>query len=306
MKKLVLLGCVLLASTSLAQDSVRTRGNSPDVFLPGVVITHRTITALDGQIQPLAGDSSWDTNPTGAKTARFLTAVVVRGTTALADDPVLTFQPYVRSGGSTGSVGGATSVTYTRPRLENLSSVKVQKTVDDGVSYTDYSANVIDDSAGTVADFSSLDTLANGDWIIVGATTSPIMGAAWDMTTLNATAATFTLQYWDGAAWQALANGTDGTLAAGATFGADGQMTWDMPTDWESSSLNSVTAYWARISVSAALDATTTAEELDLLFPIQASIDVDVQGDDVLLYLESLSSVTGTIAYSGSVALSWR
>jgi len=285
----------------------------------GGVIAHRTITVLDGQVQPLAADVLWDVNPgaatqgwlgPGMRYARLITDIVVRGTTALADDPTLTFRPYVRAGGPVqGVVGGATVVTYTRPRLEDLATIHCQKTVNKGVAYTDYSAEVIDNAAGTVADFDSLDTIANGDWVIVGTPARPIMGAAWDMTTMNGNAATFTVEYWNGAAWAALANGTDGTLTGGFTFGVDGQMTWDLPVAglWAISTINAIPAYWVRIGVSAALDADTTAEELDLLMPIQASIDVEVMGDDILLYLESISAqLTGTVAYSGSVSLVWR
>ena len=291
-----------LASFVTAQAQLR--------WVPYGVVTHRTITALDGQLHPLATNSDWDVNPTGAKTARFLTNIVVRGTTALADDPVVTFRPYVRSGGLTGSVGGAVAVTYTRPRLQNLTSVKVQKTVDDGANYTDYSAEAIDDNAGTVVDLDSLDTEANGDWVIVG-TSVPFMGVAWDSTTPNGNAATIVVDYWDGDSWEALANAVDGTSDAGDTFGLDGQMTWDLPYTtgvllWAPSTIETIEAYWARIDVSAALDADTTLAEMDILLPIQASIDLDVQGDAAFLALESYSSVTGTIVLSGTVKLSWR
>lgn len=297
-RRKVFAGAVLLAFLLASPASAQ---------IVGGVIAHRTITVLDGQVQPLAADTLWDENPSGFRHARLVTDIVVRGTTALADDPELTFRPYVRAGGSAaGVVGGATSVAYTRPRLEDLSTIKCQKTVNIGVAYTDYSAAVIDNSAGTVADFSSLDTVANGDWVIIGSSTGPVMGAAWDSTTPNGNAATFTLEYWDGDSWESLANSTDGTASGGATFAVDGQMTWDLPTDWAASAINSITAYWVRIGVSAALDADTTLAEMDLLLPIRASIDVEVMGDDILFYLESLSAITGTAAYSGSVSLVWR
>ncbi len=305
MKTVALAVAVSLLGITGTFAQIQIAPRKPDVYEPTTAVSHRTITALDGQIQPLASDASWDANIDRAKTARFFTDIVVRGTTALADDPVLTFRPYTRNGGSSGSVGGASTVTYTRPRLENLSSVKVQKTTDIGSSYTDYSSEATDDSAGTVVDLSSLDTIANGDWVVVG-TSVPCMGVAWDSTTVNGNAATFAMTYWDGDSWESLSNGTDGTASGGATFAVDGQMTWDLPTDWATSELNSITAYWARIGVSAAMDADTTLAEMDVLLPIQASIDLEVLGDDALLRLESLSSVTGTIAYSGTVSLSWR
>lgn len=296
-KVALITGCVLGAAVPLlAQEQLR--------WVPSGVVEHRTITAIDGLILPLATNSNWSVNPKGAKTVRFFTDIAVKGTTALTDDPILTLRPYIRGSGLV--VGAATSVSYTRPRLEDTGVIKCQKTVNAGVAYTDYSSEVIDNSAGTVAGFNSWDTIANGDWVIIGSSSGPIMGAAWNITTMNSNASVLLAQYWDGDSWETLADLTDGTITAAKTFGVDGQMTWTVPIDWASSEINSITAYWARLTVDTVLDADTTAEELDLLLPIQVSIDAEVLGDDVMLLLESLSSVTGTPAYSGTVWISWR
>lgn len=272
----------------------------------GATAAHRTITALDGKYPPLNSDAAWAANPGNRSKARFYCNLRVRGTTALLDDPILTMRPYVRNGGASGYVAAGETVSYTRPRLQDLSTIKLQKTTDDGANYTDYSANVIDNGAG-VATLSSLDTVANGDWIVVGGPV-PFMGAAMDMSTnVNANAATLTAEYWNGSAWTALTNVTDGTASGGATFGADGQITWTMPADWASSTINAIAAYWVRLSVSAALDASTEITECDLLMPLCCGIDVQADGDDVFLMLQTQdAAVTGTVAYSGTIRVSWR
>ena len=272
----------------------------------GAAALHRTVTALWGKQPPLATDANWSTNPGQRSRARFFTDLTIRGCTALLDDPVITFRPYVRNGVY---VGAAESVSYTRSRLKDLNTIKLQKTVDNGANYTDYSASVIDNSAATQADIDALDTAANGDWFVIGGPV-PFIGAALDMdaANVNGNASVLTVEYWTGAAWAAVANLVDGTIAvAGKTLSGDGQISWDLPTGWAASTINSITAYWVRCSVSAAVSAAVDIEECDLLMPIKAAIDVQVDGDDVLLTLMSQDvTVTGTVAYSGSLYLSWR
>jgi len=275
---------------------------------PSASILHRTITALMGPQPPLTSDATWALNPGGMDLARFYTDVVVRGTTGLLDDPMITFRPYVRNGVG-GAVGWAQDVQVTRPRLKDLNTIKFQKTVNIGVAYTDYSANVIDNNIATQADLDGLDTLANGDWFVIGGPV-PFMGAALDMdaANVNANASVLTMEYWNGAAWAALAGVTDGTiLVAGKTLSGDGQITWDIPAAWAAVAINGLTAYWVRGTVSAAISANADVEECDLLMPIKAAIDLDALGDDVMLTIASQDViVSGTVAYSGTIRLSWR
>lgn len=273
-------------------------------------VAHRTITALDGNYPPAPSGASWATNPGGKAKARFYTDIVVRGTTALADAPSLTFLPLVRNKDGSYMAYGTASSGHVRPRLADLSTIKLQKTVNNGVAYTDYSANVIDNSAATGANLNSLDTVANGDWVVVGGP-EPFCGLAVDMDggAVNANSVSLTVEYWNGSAWASAANMADGTDdGSPATLSRDGQITWDMPAAWAQSTINSLTAYWVRLSVDAALSASVEIEELDLLFPIKAAIDVQADGDDVMLLLKSQdASVTGgAIGYSGTIRVSWR
>jgi len=68
--------------------------------------------------------------------------------------------------------------------------------------------------------------------------------------TPSATAATLTVALWrDG--WRTVA-AADGTVhAAGVSCSGGGAITWTLPDDWTLRSLNSLTAYWARLSLSA-------------------------------------------------------
>jgi hypothetical protein len=280
------------------------------VYNPLASIYHRTITGLDGKYPPLSWDPLFAVNPEGNSKARFTTNITVRGCTALTDEPVIVFRPYVIASKLARAVGAGESVAYTRPRLKDLASIKFQKTINIGAAYTDYSANVIDNNVATYADLDALDTVANGDWVVIGGPV-PFIGAALDLTAnVNTNNSVMTVQYWNGAAWVAVANLTDGTiLVVGKTLSGDGQISWDNPALglWVPSALGGITAYWVRVSVSAALSATVEVAECDLLMPIKAAIDVQVDGDDALLFLEEQSAaVTGTVAYSGTVYLSWR
>ncbi len=271
---------------------------------PTAATLHRTITGLWGKFPPLYTDAGWSGNPGQYTKARFYTDLAIRGMTALTDAPIITFRPYVRRGAY---VGACQSISFTRPRLLDLATIKCQKTVNNGANYTDYSAAVVDNAVGTYADIDALDTLVQQDWLVVGGPV-PFQGVAADMTAnVNTNASTLTAEYWNGA-WTALTNVTDGTVVvATKTFSGDGQITWSMPTDWIISTLGGIAAYWVRFTVSATLSATVEIAEIDLVMPMKCAIDVQADGDDVLLVLESQdATLIGTLAYEGSIYLSWR
>lgn len=148
----------------------------------------------------------------------------------------------------------------------------VLKTTDNLATVTDYSEDAQDGSTSTDVVLSSLDTLANGDALWLGSDV-PFLGVQVDVDAANANAATLAGHYWNGSALAALTV-TDGSAAAGATFGQDGNITWTLPTDWVPASLRalgqspgnvpgaSLPLYWVRLSVSAALDSSTTLNSL--------------------------------------------
>lgn len=139
-----------------------------------------------------------------------------------------------------------------------------QKTTDNGAAYTSYLTEVT--GAGQ-AILSSLDTVANGDWVVVGYS-QPFAGVRIDVTAnVNTTVTTLAAHYWDGAAWQAVGNLVDGTAAGGAPFAQDGAITWDTPAGgaWQASTINSINRYWIRLSTAAAFSAAVEVDNADAI-----------------------------------------
>lgn len=125
-------------------------------------------------------------------------------------------------------------------------------------------------SAGVV--LSSLDTLANGDFLLIGAHL-PFRGVLVDVNATNGTPSVLAVHYWNGA-WTS-ATPTDGTDSpAGTTLGQDGNVTWAVPTDWKLAKLSAIytsapnfpyrdfAMYWTRWSVSVALDSSVTLDRM--------------------------------------------
>lgn len=155
----------------------------------------------------------------------------------------------------------------------------VLKTADDlATPVTDYSTAAQDVDAATDVDLSSLSTLANGDYLLIGSPV-PFRGLVADIDAANGNAATILVQYWNGTAWTDI-SATDGTASAGATFAVDGNITWTVPASWTAVESMQATGlspaanasphfhrrlYWIRVSVSAALDSTTTLNSLRAL-----------------------------------------
>ena len=134
----------------------------------------------------------------------------------------------------------------------HIAGSKLFKTLDGGSSYTDYSTEI--SGAGDVT-LDALDTNANGDYIIIGSKI-PFQAIYCDMNTdVNSNASVLTVEYWDGS-WTGVTNMVDNTSSAGKTFGQDGAIYWELPSDWVVSTINSNELYYVKLSVSAALSAT--------------------------------------------------
>ncbi len=176
-------------------------------------------------------------------------------------------------------VGGAQSdgpywvfdgTTWTAHAGELVDPLAVFKTTDGGATYTDYTAAATDENPATHVAVSSLDTVANGDWVVVG-DVIPFTGVSIDMdANVNANVASLTVEYWDGSSWSSVAGLSDGTASGGATLAQDGEITFTEPADWKPSSVNKVRAFWTRLSVSAVLDASTDIDEVEVREPRKA------------------------------------
>ena len=107
---------------------------------------------------------------------------------------------------------------------------------------TDYSNAAQDLSAAAAGVvMSSFDTLANGDFLLVGAHI-PFRGVLVDINAANAAGsnAVLTAKYRKTDNTWANITATDGTIAGGKTFGTDGNVTWTVPTDWKSTKLSDI------------------------------------------------------------------
>lgn len=149
-----------------------------------------------------------------------------------------------------------------------------QKTTDNGVGYTDYTANVTDNDTVTIANLNALDTVANGDWIVVS-TEAAGAGAAYqgvylEITRPNTVASVLTAEYWNGSAWVALTGVIDGTAAPPIssprsqptiTLAKSGLIRWETQSGWTASTINGINRLWARLSFSVALAAVVSVGE---------------------------------------------
>ena len=139
--------------------------------------------------------------------------------------------------------------------------VSVLKTVDDSVSFTDYSKDAQDAATATLVTLSSLSTAANGDYLYVGAHV-PFRGLNATVVDANGVASVMTAVYSQiGDVWTALTI-TDGTASGGATVAVTGNITWTVPTDWVKKLVGGREMYWVRFQVSVALDSSTTLSSL--------------------------------------------
>ena len=187
------------------------------------------------------------------------------------------------------------------------------KTTDIGVTFTNYTTQVQDRDTSTVADLSSLDTAANGDYWYL-ASKHKFAGCTIDMITANVNTSVMTGYYWNGTAWT-LVTITDNTDLGGACLGEDQTVTWTVPSAWkkttttDTSGLTSYPGLYAmRFQVDAALDSTTTIGEISLLpDDVAAPYGYMAATTD---YVFSLNAVEcGSLAFyagsTSSVSLSW-
>jgi len=137
-------------------------------------------------------------------------------------------------------------------------------TTNDGITYTE------DDTAPFTVTLNSMNTLANGDWLIVG-WNQDFNGLRFDIDDANGNAATMAVHYWSGAAWTAVTNLTDGTASGGATLAVDGSVTWDPITDMGTTVINDQRIVPVRVTVSAALDSSVSTTDIFVIRRSQAS-----------------------------------
>lgn len=133
----------------------------------------------------------------------------------------------------------------------------VRVTQDNFGSFTN--GNTVANGTGTPLTVTALDTIGNGDAILVGFPRR--FTSLWlDMSaaTFNNNAASITVSYSTGAGtWTSVGTVNDGSKGANGPFERDGVMHWLMPspaTLWATATYDGQTAYWVRLTTSALLD----------------------------------------------------
>lgn len=134
---------------------------------------------------------------------------------------------------------------------------------------TDYSKAAQDASTSTTVDVSSLSTVANGDFLLIGSHI-PFRGVYIDVNTTNsAGTAALTVRYWNGGSWVD-ASDTDGTFST-MVFAQDGLVYWAVPSSWRICKLSeiydlawasndryeNIPLYWTRWEVDVAITDTS-------------------------------------------------
>ncbi len=116
-------------------------------------------------------------------------------------------------------------------------------------TYTDNSEAALDYGRDTF----SVTTLTTG-YIYLGYD-KPFNAAYAEITTVNTAAGTMSFQYYNGSTWVSLTTARDLTKS----FTRSGWIDWTKPTDWATTTVNSVSKYWVRFAPSVSHSATTVA-----------------------------------------------
>lgn len=165
------------------------------------------------------------------------------------------FQPFVA--GNLGNIAGPGSdgvlvgkLTAANPTAILLKAAKANALCfsDDGGLYVD---ETVDLASATSNDVPPLPiTPAVDDAFYIGHANSKFAEVQLNQTTQGAGVWTMVWEYWNGAAWTALAGVTDGTTGFKAATGFVG-VTFTSPTDWAKCTVDGVNGYWVRSRVSA-------------------------------------------------------
>ena len=148
-------------------------------------------------------------------------------------------------------------------RMAQPSGLKVLKTTDNFSTFTDGTTNALDGSRATGLDISSLDTLANGDAILIGfddqfLAVRAVMGAA-----VNGNAGTLAGAVSSGAGTWVGVTIDDGTnlFAHGGAIAIKLDISADI-SGWVKATYGGFSKFWMRLTASAALDATVLLAEV--------------------------------------------
>lgn len=148
---------------------------------------------------------------------------------------------------------------HLNPRIKDLEFYDASAT-----AYVNLIAN-LSDRVATTGSGTTLDAMQTTDILYIGCE-EQFGGVYVDMTaSVNANAAVIDAEYWNGSAWTDLTE-TDGTASGGAMFAQDGAITWTVPTDWATTTVNkSPQLFFVRIKAGAALSADVEIADMHTL-----------------------------------------
>lgn len=140
-----------------------------------------------------------------------------------------------------------------------------------GSVYRDDTATLTERGTNTTATYNSM--VATNDFIYLGCDV-PFRGVTVDVVNANGTASVLSAFYWDGTNWTGLTE-TDGTASAGATLAIDNNITWTVPTDWATTTVNGTGPhFWVRFNSDGGTDSATSLAQI---------VPLGVQGTDATI-----------------------
>jgi len=162
--------------------------------------------------------------------------------------------------------------------------------------YTDETADINNDTANDVV-LPPIQTTTSGDAIYIGRD-SQFWKIEIDVGTAGVYAdITLAWEYWNGTAWTALPDLSDGT--AGFTVSGKNDVTFSVPTDWAQNAVNGVTKYWIRCVATLGAAPSITTAPLGTQAWLWAGPTV-LDGEEYKIafegYLEKKASPLGTFA----------
>lgn len=111
----------------------------------------------------------------------------------------------------------------------------------------DYSLEVMDDDTSTKAVVNSLGTLADDYDCIYILSPVPVKALNWTFGNVNSVSASMSINYWNGS-WTSLTSVVNGTSAAAScTFGQNGSMAWNPPTDEITKYMYGANGFWYQV-----------------------------------------------------------
>lgn len=177
----------------------------------------------------------------------------------------------------------------------------VLKTMDNLATLpADYSEAAQDASTSTSVDISSINTLANGDFLLVGSHL-PFRGVSIDVggSMAGSNSPTLTVAYWDGSAWTSI-SATDNTNSGSKSMAVDGTVTWTVPagTLWKAEGLREI---FRRIGSAATEDVWNRNLYPDKLYWTRWVWSAQL--NDTSVTLDSMLAMNRSTAYAEMVAL---